>query len=118
MAARDSSGSKIMTALLSAKPGTQDELQQTLRSLVGEIQQQPGCTSCVLAQDVTGGPRFVLYVAWVDGLSMEASLASEPFRVLLGAASTLGDQARFRLSVNEPEPAPARSALPRRSRAL
>lgn len=118
MAPRESAGSKIMTALLAAKPGTQDELQQTLRSLVGEIQQQPGCTSCVLAQDVTGGPRFVLYVAWVDAHSMEASLSSEPFRVLLGAASTLGDPPRFRLSVSEPEPAPERSAPPRSSRAF
>jgi quinol monooxygenase YgiN len=113
MAPRELAGSKVLTALLAAKPGTQAELQQTLRSLMGEIQEQPGCTSCVLAQDVTGGPRFVLYVAWVDAPSMEASLASEPFRVLLGAASTLGDQARFRMSVSGPEPAP-----PRRTRAL
>lgn len=112
MAPREVAGSKVLTALLAAKPGTQDELQQTLRSLVGEMQEQPGCTTCVLAQDVTGGPRFVLYVAWVDAPAMEASLCSEPFRVLLGAASTLGDQARFRLSVSGPEPEP-----PRRSRA-
>lgn len=96
MTSREIAGNRVLTALLSAKPGTQDELLQTLRSLIGDLQSQPGCTTCLLGQDVAGGPHFLLYVAWADAPAMKAAVSSEPFRVLLGAASTLSDQARFR----------------------
>lgn len=106
-----------MTAVLSAKPGTQDELLQTLRGLVGDIRNQPGCTACILGHDVAGGPHFLIYVSWVDAPAMEAAMSAEPFRVLLGAASTLGDLDRFRLSVAGAGAAPGVADPPRRARA-
>lgn len=96
MTSREIAGNRVMTALLSAKAGAQDELLQTLRGLVGDLQNLPGCTACLLGQDVSGGPHFLLYVTWADALAMKAAVSSEPFRVLLGAANTLSDHARFR----------------------
>ncbi|MCI0573410.1 MAG: antibiotic biosynthesis monooxygenase [Myxococcaceae bacterium] len=88
-----------MTALLAARPEKKDELLQTLRSLAVEIQNQPGCTTCVLGQDVAGGPRFVLYLVWKDLASMEAGMSAEPFRVLMGASSTLSGTGNFSFTV-------------------
>ncbi|MCI0673149.1 MAG: antibiotic biosynthesis monooxygenase [Myxococcaceae bacterium] len=112
MKARESSGGRVMTALLAARPEKQEELLQTLRSLAVEIQNQPGCTTCVLGQDVAGGPRFVLYLAWKDLASMEAGMSAEPFRVLLGASSTLSGAGNFSFSVANaaPSPLPAKAA--------
>lgn len=105
-----------MTAVLSAKPGTQDELLQALRGLVGDIRNTPGCTACILGHDVAGGPQFIIYVSWVDAPAMKAAMTSEPFRVLLGAASTLGDLDRFRMSVAESATPPALADRPRSAR--
>ncbi len=45
--------------------------------------------ACVLAQEISGGPRFLLYMSWSDLRAMRNGMASEPYRVLLGATSTL-----------------------------
>ena len=80
---------RVMTALLTARPDAQEELLQTLRGLASEIERLPGCTTCLLAQDVGGGPRFLLYMGWKDPQAMRAGMASEAYRVLRGATSTL-----------------------------
>lgn len=78
-----------LTALLKVREGAQAELVQTLRGLAQDLEQQPGCRQCLLSQDVGGGPRFLLHVAWGDPEAMARSMASEPYRVLMGAMSTL-----------------------------
>lgn len=78
-----------MTVLLTARPEAQNELAQTLRGLASALERQPGCTTCALAQDVAGGPRFLLHLGWTDLQAMRAGMGSEPFRVLAGATSTL-----------------------------
>jgi quinol monooxygenase YgiN len=103
--------------VLSAKPGTQDELLQALRGLTADIRNMPGCTACILGHDVAGGPHFIIYVCWVDAPSLQAAMASEPFRVLLGAASTLGDLDPLRTSVAGSGTPPARLERPRGARA-
>ena len=80
---------RAMTALLIARPGAQAELLQTLQGLASDLERQPGCTACVLAQEISGGPRFLLYMSWSDLRAMRNGMASEPYRVLLGATSTL-----------------------------
>jgi len=78
-----------LTALLKVREGTQAELVQALRGLAQDLEQQPGCRQCLLSQDVGGGPRFLLHVAWGDPDAMTQGMASEPYRVLMGAMTTL-----------------------------
>lgn len=78
-----------MTALLTVREGGQSELAQALRGLAADLDRQSGCRSCVLAQDVGGGPSFLLHVAWTDLEALRRGMASEPHRVLMGALSTL-----------------------------
>lgn len=97
MKASPHTGAKVMMALFTAKPEKRKEFLQTLRFLVDEIRQQPGCQVCMAGQDIGEEPRFVLYLLWKDLASFEAYLASESFRVLIGASSTLSTPAEFRV---------------------
>ncbi len=85
-----------MSALLTARPDKQEEFRQTLRSLQAEIRRQPGCLECTFGQEVSGEPRFLLFMVWGSAAHLEAHLDSEPFRVLLGATSILSAPAAFR----------------------
>jgi quinol monooxygenase YgiN len=71
-----------------------------LRQAIGAAQ---GCVECLVAQDVSGEPRYVLLSTWSDARSLEAHLQSENFRILRGAADVLGTQTdvRFLASVLE-----------------
>lgn len=80
-----------ITALLSARPEAQVELLQTLSGLARELRSQSGCTACMVAQDVGGGPRFLLHISWVSQPAMHEGIRSEAYRVLLGALSTLAE---------------------------
>lgn len=96
MRTRATSGVKVMSALLTALPGKQDELRQTLRSLQEEIRQQAGCLDCTVAQDTEGESRFLIFTVWKELAFLEAHLDSEPFRILLGATSVLSAPVGFR----------------------
>lgn len=96
MRSRATSGVKVMSALLTARPGKQEEFRQTLRSLQEEIRQQPGCLECTVGQDTTGEPQFLIFMVWQELAYLEAHLESEAFRVLLGATSVLSAPASFR----------------------
>jgi quinol monooxygenase YgiN len=87
---------KVMSALLTARAGKQEEFLQTLRSLVQEIRQQPGCLECAVGRDVDGDSQFFLFMAWKDLAHLENHMHSEAFRVLLGATSVLTAPSGFR----------------------
>ena len=96
MKARSASGVKVMSALLTPIPGKQDEFLQTLLGLQAEIQQEPGCLEFVVGQSLTGGAQFLLFSVWRDLRSLKAYMATENFRILLGATSVLSAPADFR----------------------
>jgi len=98
-------GIRVMTALFSARPEKQEELSQTLRSLLPNIKAQPGCLECMVGQDLGGGAQFFLYLVWQNLACMEAYLGSEGFRVLLGASSTLTAPTAFRFTAAQGEAA-------------
>ena len=87
---------KVLSALLTSRAGKQEEFLQTLRSLVEEIRQQPGCLECAVGRDVAGDTQFFLFMAWKDLSHLENHMRSEAFRVLLGATSVLTTPSGFR----------------------
>ncbi len=96
MRARPTPGVKVMSALLTALPGKQQEFLQTLRTLQEDIRLQPGCLDCTVGQDTDGEGRFLLFMVWKDLHHLEAHMDSEAFRILLGATSVLTTPASFR----------------------
>jgi len=84
-----------LMAHLTVMPEKQEELLQTLRSLVSEIEQQPGCMECLMGlhADVA-----LLFSVWEDRPSLEEHLRSEQLGILLGASSLLAAPPRFRFS--------------------
>jgi|GEM_PF-582068 len=100
-------GVMVMTALLSAQTEKQEELSQTLRSLLVDIRKQPGCLECMVGQGLDAEGQFFLYLVWKNLGCMEAYLASEDFRILLGASSTLATPTAFRFTTaHEEGPSP------------
>lgn len=103
-------GVMVMTAVLRAQPEKREELSQTLQSLVARINDQPGCLECLAGQDLGGDSQFFLYLVWENLGCMEAYMASEGFRVLLGASSTLAAPTNFRFTMAHGSSAMARPA--------
>lgn len=91
---------RVMTILLTARPGKQEELIQALESLTEEVRAQAGCQDCMIGQDLGNGSRFLLYLLWKDLASLHTYIASDGFRVLLGAHSTLADPGEFRFNTS------------------
>ena len=87
---------RVMTALLTAKPGKQGELLQTLQSLVAQVRELPGSLSAVLGHGTEDPHLLILYLVWADMDALAGYLASDPFKILLGASSTLSVPAEFR----------------------
>jgi quinol monooxygenase YgiN len=87
---------KVLSALLTALPDKQEEFLQTLLSLKGVIQNQPGCLDCSIGKEAAGGPQFFIFTVWKDLAHLEEHMTSDAFRVVLGAASVLTTPTGFR----------------------
>ena len=90
-------GQMVMTATLTTKQEKKEELFQTLGSLFEGIRTQPGCRECMASQDVVGEPRFHIQIGWKDSLALETFLATDVFRILMGAMNVLAEPAEFHL---------------------
>jgi len=112
MALRDQHSSQVMTTLLTPSPDKVGELLQTLDSLRPEIAGQPGCQACIVCRDVDGGSHLVLVTAWESREALQAHLASDPYRVLMGAAQLLGSDTEFRFVPSGSIPKWAEPAAP------
>jgi quinol monooxygenase YgiN len=88
----------MMTAVLTAHPDKELELVQVLGTLVGNLRDQATCLDCMAGQDLGQSQRFFLYLVWNNQASQERYLASEDFRVLLGASNILARPAVFRFT--------------------
>ena len=93
---------KLLTVLLTAKAAKQTEFLQLLEAIGGEIAASPGCIECVVTREVSGSPRFILFLAFRDLRSLEAELTSENFRILRGAMDILSEPAEFRIATADP----------------
>jgi quinol monooxygenase YgiN len=96
--------SKLLTVILTANAEKQTEFQQTLEALRLQIAAAPGCTECMVTREVSGAPRFILFLVFRDQRSLEAQLASDNFRVLRGAMDILSEPAEFRMAAADSAP--------------
>jgi len=92
-------GVMVMTAVLCAQPEKQKELSQTLRSLLAKTKDQSGCLECMAGQNLGDESQIFLYLVWRNLGCMEDYMASEGFRLLLGASSTLAAPTNFRFTM-------------------
>jgi quinol monooxygenase YgiN len=102
----DSNAMKVVTSLLTPAPEKREEFLQTLRSLQVEIRQEPACVDCIVCGDIDGGNHFVLISEWEDQAALNQHMASEHFRVLVGASRLLGASAEFRFVTSAAESTP------------
>ena len=92
---------RVMTALLTAKPGKREELLQVLGSLLEQSRSEAGCLQALVASSVHDQNIFIVYFNWTDLTALAAHMGSEPFRVLLGASSILSVPAQFRFVADD-----------------
>jgi quinol monooxygenase YgiN len=93
-----------MSAILASRADKRDELLQTLEALRGRIAGTAGCLECVVSRDVSGEPRFVLFMVWKDARSLDGFLLSEDFRILRGAVGVLSAPGELRYVATETTP--------------
>ncbi|HJV89473.1 MAG TPA: antibiotic biosynthesis monooxygenase family protein [Holophagaceae bacterium] len=86
---------KVLSARLTAHPGKEMELRQTLLGLRREILLQSGCQECSIGLDAEDDSRFLIFMVWKGQAHLEAHLDSEAFRVLLGATHVLAYPSGF-----------------------
>jgi len=86
--------------LVSPEPEKREELLQTLRSLIDEIRQTPGCLVCSICH-AEGGEMLVVVSGWKSRPDLQRHIRSEHFRILSGASRLLGasSEVGFLLSV-------------------
>lgn len=75
--------------LVSPEREKRDELLQTLRSLVEEIRQTPGCLVCSICREEEGDLLLVVS-GWRTRTDLQRHLRSEHFQILSGASRLLG----------------------------
>ena len=95
---------RVMTALLTARPEKLEEMIQTLDPLLDEARALSGCVESLVGQDLKGQGQFLLYLVWKDLAALESYMASEGFRVLLGASRTLAFPVTFRFCTGDGDP--------------
>jgi quinol monooxygenase YgiN len=75
---------------ISAVPEKREEFLQTIRLLSPETRTHSGCMSHDWYEDLEESNTFVLLEQWSSMKTLKRYHRSEHFRVLLGAAHTLG----------------------------
>ena len=96
MTSKPSDRVKVLSALLTSMPGKRGEFLQTLQGLKGEVLLQKGCLDCTVAEDTEIASRFLVFMVWKDLAHLEAYMASDAFRIMLGATRVLTMPAGFR----------------------
>jgi len=91
----------VLKAFLTAKSDKHGELHQTLFSLLGGIQGEPGCLECRAGQELGEEPHLHLSIVWKDRQALETFMGAEVFRILLGALQVLAVSTEFRIAAAE-----------------
>lgn len=69
-----------ITAILKAKPGTEQELRGELIKVVGPTRTEQGCVEYVLNESTEDPLTFVFYERWENAAAVQAHLDSEHYR--------------------------------------
>lgn len=94
-------GERAVTTLLTAKAGKREELLQILQSILDHTAQDPKAVQAVIAQGVHDDNLFIFHLIWADAVGLAGYLASDSFKVLLGASSILSEPAKFSFIADE-----------------
>lgn len=92
---------RAVTTLLTAKAGKREELLQILQSILDQVRDDPRIIEAVVAESVHGSNLFVIHLIWEDATALGAYLASEGFKIMLGASSILSEPAKFSFIADE-----------------
>ena len=83
---------------LTAKPGKQLELIQSIRELKNVITKETGCYNCKILQNTENRDELVLTQQWYSKEMAQAHLDSENLAILVGAGSVLSQKVNVTLS--------------------
>lgn len=73
----------IATLRIVVPPEKRDAVLQTLRSLLGPTQVQPGCISCQVHQDIENENALTLVEEWESQAELDRHIRSEEYRKVL-----------------------------------
>ncbi len=91
-----------LTIQMRAKPGSFQELYQTLQALLPTIRKEKGCRECRICRDVEDGEIFFLSVHWKAQTNLEHYLRSTSGMALLGAIDLLSEKAGIKFGHEAP----------------
>jgi quinol monooxygenase YgiN len=103
-ASKRTKNAKLLTVLLTAHSANQTEFQQTLEALARNLAAAPGCLEAIVARDLAGSHRFILFLAFRDSRALQAQLDSHTFQILRGAINVLSKPAEFRVVAADSAP--------------
>ena len=87
----------LVIITLNAAPEKRKELLQTLKSIIGRIHEEKGCTRVRLLLDGDDGNIQYLMEEWNTREDLDDHIRSDLFGVLLGAKSILSEQLDFKI---------------------
>ena len=87
----------IVRTTLHALPQNQREVLQTLASLVGSVEKEPGCISYSAFCDINDRNRFILFGEWESRKDLDHHIQSYRFGVLLGTKTLLSEPPRIQI---------------------
>ncbi len=84
------------------KPGSFNELYQTLQELLPTIRQERGCLDCRIYRDAEDGETFFLSIHWKAQTSLEHYIRSSSGMAFLGAVALLSEKAGVKIGRDVP----------------
>ncbi len=79
----------VVCAKLKAKAGKEKEVEEALKSVIGDVQNEPGTLSYVLHRSVNHSERFLFYERYRDTKSFENHIATPYFKALMAMIGPL-----------------------------
>lgn len=82
---------------LNVLPEKQLELSQTILSLIGPGEEEPGCISYCALCNMSDKNRFILLEEWESQEDLDNHIQSDRFGVLLGTKTLLSEPLQIRI---------------------
>ena len=86
-----------LTIEVRAKPGSANELYQTLQALLPTLRRAKGCVNCHVQSDVRDEELHTLSCEWGSQAGLEEYIRSGSGSAMIGALDLLGESVRVRL---------------------
>lgn len=87
----------VVITMLKVFPEKQMEVEQTLLSLIGPVEEEPGCLRYGVFCDISDKNRFTLIEEWRSPKDFDRHIRSSRFSVLLGTKPLLSEPPRIRI---------------------